>query len=54
MIRVIATALVLTVGAVTNALAIVAVPGPDIESGLLAMSVVGGLVYVINRRRKKL
>jgi hypothetical protein len=53
MVRVVTTSLIFMFSAVTNAFALVAVPGPDIESGLLSMSVVAGLIYFANRRRKK-
>ena len=52
MIRLIATSAILMIGSTVNALATPA-PGPDIEAGVLSMTVVAGLVYAINRRRKR-
>jgi hypothetical protein len=50
----IAAAAVLLLGAVGAAHATpIAAPGPDIESGLLGVSLAAGLAWVLNRRRNK-
>jgi len=54
MIRLLSSAMLLTVSVVGNSLAVdgvVAVPAPEIGGGIVGTMVAAGVVYLINRRR---
>ncbi len=46
------SALIFLMGLASSASAINAAPAPEMTSGILGLSLAGGIVYLINRRKR--